>query len=67
MTLFTDNPFEKIDDTKTLRAARQCAARSQTPRPCASCPYRAQSPCIGYCLKQVQEKPPKETRTAPER
>ena len=23
---------------------------------CASCPYKGQSPCVGYCLKQVQEK-----------
>ena len=58
MTLFTDNPFEK------MMIQRPCVPKSPA---CASCPYRAQSPCIGYCLKQVQEKPPKETRTAPER
>lgn len=23
---------------------------------CASCPYKGQLPCVGYCLKQVQEK-----------
>ena len=23
---------------------------------CAGCPYKGQSPCVGYCLKQVQEK-----------
>ena len=66
MTLFTDNPFEK------MMIQRPCGRRDNAqPVPkspaCASCPYRAQSPCIGYCLKQVQEKPPKETRTAPER
>ena len=66
MTLFTDNPFEKMM-IQTPCGRRDKAPPVPTSPACASCPYRAQSPCIGYCLKQVQEKPPKETRTAPER
>ena len=47
MTLFTDNPFEK------MMIQRPCGRRDNAlPVPkspaCASCPYRAQSPCIGY-------------------
>lgn len=66
MTPFTDNPFEK------MMIQRPCGRRDNAPPvpkspACASFPYRAQSPCIGYCLKQVQEKPAKETRTEPER
>jgi len=33
------------------------------PPACASCPYKGQSPCVGYCLKQVQKK----KETEPER
>ena len=50
MTLFTDNPFEK------MMIQRPCGRPVPKSPACASCPYRAHSPCIGYCLKQVQEK-----------
>ena len=50
MTLFTDNPFEK------MMIQRPGGRRVPYPPACASCPYKGQLPCVGYCLKQVQEK-----------
>ena len=55
MTLFTDNPFEK------MMIQRPTGRREPTPPvpvspACASCPYRGQAPCVGYCLKQLREK-----------
>ena len=55
MTLFTDNPFEK------MMIQRPCGRRDNAPPvfkspACASCPYKEQTPCVCYCLKQVQEK-----------
>ena len=55
MTLFTDNPFEK------MMIQRPCGRRDKTPPvfkspACASCPYKEQTPCVGYSQKQVQEK-----------
>ena len=55
MTLFTDNPFEK------MMIQRPCGRRDNAPPvfkspACTSCPYKGQAPCMGYCLKQVQEK-----------
>lgn len=40
---------------------RPCGRRDNAPPvfkspACASCPYKEQTPCVGYCLKQVQEK-----------
>ena len=62
MTLFTDNPFEKM---MIQRPGRRCDNALPVPKSpaCVRCPYKAQSPCIGYCLKQAQEK----KHTAPER
>ena len=55
MTFFTDSPFEKM----TIQ--RPTGRREPTPLvpvspACASCPYRGQAPCVGYCLKQLREK-----------
>ena len=55
MTFFTDSPFEKM----TIQ--RSTGRREPTPLvpvspACASCPYRGQAPCVGYCLKQLREK-----------
>ena len=55
MTLFTDNPFEKMMIQKP-NGRRDNAPPVPYPPACASCPYKGQSPCVGYCLKQVQEK-----------
>ena len=62
MTLFTNNPFEKMMIQKP-NGRRDNAPPVPYPPACASCPYKVQSPCVGYCLKQVQEK----KKTEPER
>ena len=56
MRLFTENPLEK------MMVQRPTGPVPKSPA-CVRCPYKAQSPCIGYCLKQAQEK----KHTAPER
>ena len=62
MTLFTDNHFEKMMMQKP-DGRRDIAPPVPYPPACASCPYKGQFPCVGYCLKQVQEK----KKTEPER
>ena len=49
MTLFTDNPFEK------MMIQRPGGRRDNAP-PVPHSPACASCPCVGYCLKQVQEK-----------
>ena len=55
MTLFTDNPLEKLMIQKPGGRRDDAPPAPQSPD-CISCPYRGQSPCIGYCTKKVQEK-----------
>ncbi len=62
MTLFTENPLEKMMIQRPTGRRDNAPPVPQSPA-CASCPYKGQSPCIGYCLKQAQEK----KHTAPER
>jgi hypothetical protein len=52
MTLFTDNPFEKM----MIQRRRDNAPPVPHSPACASCPYKGQLPCVGCCLKQAQEK-----------
>ena len=26
------------------------------PPACASCPYKGQSPCVGYCIRKIEAK-----------
>ena len=56
MTLFTDNPFEK------MMIQRQGGRRDNAPPvphspACASCPYKGQLPCVGYCLNVTMRRP----------
>ena len=62
MTLFTDNPLERMMIQKPTRRRDSAPPVPKSPA-CARCPYAGQSPCIGYCLKQAQEK----KHAAPER
>ena len=55
MTLFTDNPFEKMMIQRPGGRRDNAPPVPHSPA-CASCPYKGQLPCVGYCLKQVQEK-----------
>lgn len=55
MTFFTDNPLVKMMIQKPDGRRDNAPPVSRSPA-CASCPYKGQSSCIGYCLKQVQKK-----------
>ena len=52
MTLFTDNPFEKMMIQRPGGRRDNAPPVPKSPA-CMRCPYKAQSPCIGYCLKPV--------------
>ncbi len=58
MTLFTNNPFEKMMIQKP-----NGQRSSFIPLLALPALYKGQSPCVGYCLKQVQEKKKTETGT----
>lgn len=62
MTWFTDSPFEKMMSQRPTRRRDNAPPVPKYPA-CVSCPYNGQSPCVGYCLKRVQEK----KNTEPER
>lgn len=55
MTLFTDNPLERMMIQKPS-GRRDSAPPVPFPPACASCPYKGATPCVGYCLKQAQRK-----------
>lgn len=55
MTLFTDSPYEKMMIQKPEDRKRDKSPPASCPPRCAGCPYRGQSPCIGYCIKELKE------------
>ena len=55
MTLFTDNPFEKMMIQKP-NGRRDNAQPVPYPPASASCPYKGQSPCVGYCIRKIEAK-----------
>lgn len=61
MTLFTDNPFEKMMIQKP-NGRRDNAPPVPYPSACTSCPYKGQSPCVGYCVKNLSLKTSKQTQ-----
>lgn len=54
MTWFTDSVFEKMM-TQRPNGRRESAPPVPRYPACNSCPYKGQSPCIGYCIKQLKE------------
>ena len=46
MTLFTDNPLERMMIQKP----------ASIPPRCKGCPYNREPPCVGYCIKKLTEK-----------
>lgn len=56
MTLFTNSPYEKMMIQKPEDRKRDKSPPASFSPRCAGCPYMGQSPCIGYCIKQVQQK-----------
>ena len=56
MTLFTDNPFEKMMIQKPdYGKGEKSPPELSSPR-CAGCPYKRQSPCVGYCIRKLETK-----------
>ena len=56
MTLFTDNPFEKMMiQTPDYGKREKSPPELSSPR-CAGCPYKGQSPCVGYCMRKLENK-----------
>lgn len=55
MTLFTDNPFEKMMIQRP-GGRRDNAPPASVPLCCKGCPYNHAPPCLGYCIKKLIEK-----------
>ena len=55
MTLFTDSPYEKMMIQKPEDRKRDKSPPASVPPRCAGCPYRGQSPCIGYCIRKLEK------------
>ena len=55
MTFFTDSPFEKMMIQRPNGRREPTPPVSVSPD-CASCPYRGQAPCVGYCIKNLLSK-----------
>lgn len=54
MTWFTDSPFEKMMIQRPT-GRRVTASPISYPPECKSCAYKGQAPCVGYCIKKIQE------------
>ena len=59
MTLFTDNPFEKMMIQKPDYGKREKSPPELSSPRCAGCPYKGQSPCVGYCMRnwKINDRP----------
>ena len=55
MTLFTDNPLERMMIQKP-GGRRDNAPPVPYPPACASCPYKGQTPCVGDCIRKLETK-----------
>ena len=53
MTLFTDNPLEKMMIQKPDYGKREKSPPEISSPRCAGCPYKGQSPCVGYCMRKL--------------
>ena len=60
MTLFTDSLYEKMMIQKPEDGKRDKSPPASFPPRCAGCPYRGQSPCIGYCIRKLENTNSKE-------
>ena len=56
MTLFTDNPFEKMMIQKPDYGKREKSPPELSSPRCAGCPYKGQSPCVGYWMRKLENK-----------
>ena len=55
MTLFTDSPYEKMMIQKPEDGKRDKSPPASFSPRCAGCPYKGQSPCIGYCIRKIEK------------
>ena len=55
MTLFTDSPYEKMMIQKPEDGKRDKSPPASFSPRCEGCPYRGQSPCIGYCIRKIEK------------
>lgn len=55
MTLFTDNPLEKMMIQKPDYGKREKSPPASFPPRCAGCLYKGQSPCVGYCIRKIEK------------
>lgn len=53
MTLFTDNPLERMMIQKPGDGRRGKSPPRPAPPPCKDCPYNRVLPCVGYCIKKI--------------
>ena len=56
MTLFTDNPLERMMIQKPGDGRRGKPPPASIPPRCRGCPYNREPPCIGYCIRKLTEK-----------
>ena len=55
MTHLEHNPFETLMIQKPDYGKGE-PRRSFLPPRCAGCPYKRQSPCVGYCIRKLETK-----------
>ena len=56
MTLFTENPLERMMIQKPGAGRREKPPPPSIPPRCKGCPYNREPPCVGYCIKKLTEK-----------
>ena len=55
MTLFTDSSYEKMMIQTPEDGKRDKSPPASFSPRCACCPYRGQSPGIGYCIRKIEK------------
>lgn len=53
MRWFTDSPFEKMMTQRPNGRRENAPSVSHAPA-CKGCAYKRNSPCVGYCIRKVQ-------------
>ena len=54
MTWFTDSVYEKMMTQRPNGRRENTPSVPHSPA-CKDCPYKGQSPCVGYCIKELKE------------
>ena len=54
MTLFTDNPLERMMIQKPGDGRRGKSPPASIPPRCKDCPYNREPPCVGYYIKKLK-------------